>query len=265
MARRPVLVTGAGGRLGRLLRALWPTQGADAIFLTRAEWDILAGPVPDLPKAAVLLDLSGAVRGDFSLNPRLARRTADVTRQLGGRLLYVSTASVYPGGPEDMAEDRSPAPASDYGRSKVAAEAEVFATDPTARVLRLGNIAGADALLSQRNLVPSVVLDPVSAGPRGPIRSYIGPHMLARVLAEICTLAASDSDLPAILNVAQPGEVAMADLLGAAGMDWVFGPFRAGVIERAVLSTLVLERLVPVAPATAASVVADLDRLGKWP
>lgn len=253
----PIVVTGAAGRIGRLLRTFWPSH---VHWLTRNQWDILNQPAPDLPNNAVWLDLAGHLKGNVVLNPRLADRVTEAAQSRNGRVIYMSSASVYPGGTVDMDEAEAPNPASDYGRSKMEAEA-IVRRYPSNRVLRLGNLAGADALLGPGPR--TVVLDPVPGQSGGPIRSYIGPHVLADVLWTLCNLPADR--LPPVLNLAQAGGVAMGDLLGAAGFPWSFGPPRVGVLGRAVMSVRRLSSLVSMPDAEAGRIVADLRTLQGWP
>lgn len=264
----PLVLTGANGRIGRLLRKLWahkPPKGLFPIWLTRTEWNIGAEAPPDLPTGGVLLDLAGVTSGDFERNPFLASKVADLSQQLGCKLIYVSSASVYPGGAMDMDEDQALAPVSAYGRSKVAAEVTVRAVALNPTILRLGNIAGADALLAGNRQGKLVALDQSTYGNRGPVRSYIGPHVLADVLSLICSKAIAAKGIGHTLNVAQPDPVAMAELLDAAGYDWSFRAPREGVIDQVALSLGRLQALMPVPPATAPSLVEDLRRLGGWP
>lgn len=268
MADAPLIITGANGRIGRLLRKLWTPSdlsGFVPIWLTRNHWEICAKRPPDLPHGGVLLDLAGVTSGDFERNPLLAAKVAELSRSLGCKLVYVSSASVYPGGAMPMDEDCAPAPLSAYGRSKVAAEMTVraIAQDPT--ILRLGNIAGADALLGGNSPAKLVMLDQSASGHRGPVRSYIGPHVLADSLVQLCTRALAAKGLPHTLNLAQPGPAAMADLLDAAGYPWAFRDPRDGVIDRVELSLDRLLSLCAVPRATAASLVDDLRRLRGWP
>jgi hypothetical protein len=81
----------------------------------------------------------------------------------------------------------------------------------------------------------------------------------------LAALVTQAGRLPAVINLAQPGVIAMADLLAARGQPWCFGPPRAGAVARVVLATDVLAGLVPLPPASAASVVADLDSVPGWP
>jgi NDP-hexose 4-ketoreductase len=267
MAKRALFVTGAGGRVGRLLRHLWAgagPQGCDVIWLTRSEWDILADAPPPLARHAIVLDLAGMTSGDISLNAALAAGVATAAKQAGAIVLSVSSAAVYAGGPQDMTEETPPDPITPYGRSKLEAEAAVRRICPEASFLRIGNIAGADALLGVHR-PEGVVLDPVTSGHRGPIRSYIGPQVLAQSLAHLCERAVRGQLLPPVLNLCQPPAVAMADLLDEAGIAWKFGPMRDGVLARMSLSTARLQQLSPVPVTSPASLVADWRALGGWP
>lgn len=249
----PLIVTGAGGRIGRLLRHLWSDS---CIWLTRSDWDILQGDPPPLPHGGVWLDLAGTTRGDVSENPAIAARVADAAQALGARLFYMSSASVYPGGESDMVETQTCQPLSPYGQSKLAAEARVG----NATILRLGNLAGADALLGSDR--PHTTLDPVPGQAGGPVRSYIGPHVLAKVVRQLCS---NRDRLPRVINIAQPGPVTMGGLLDEAGRSWSFGPKKDGVLARVVLSTDRLCQFADVPPTNAMDLVADLNRLGGWP
>ncbi|MFN3846557.1 MAG: NAD-dependent epimerase/dehydratase family protein [Paracoccaceae bacterium] len=254
---RPIIVTGADGRIGRLLRHLWR---APVYWLTRREWDILHDPPPDLPHGATWLDLSGVIRGDVAHNPALAQRVCAAASERGGRVIYMSSAAVYAGGGVEMDEAEMPQPSGDYGRSKLASEAIVRQFSGST-VLRLGNLAGADALFGVVRDV--VTLDPVPGVFGGPVRSYIGPHVLAEVLLKLCQMP--ERVLPDILNVAQPGEIRMADLLTAAGLSWHFGPSRTDVLGRVVMSVQRLTDIANVPVAEPERIVADLHRLGGWP
>lgn len=270
-----VLVTGAAGRIGRLLalhEADFTARSLRPHWLTRARWDLAAPPPPDLPRRAVLLNLSGAVpgRGVLSDNVDQARAIVAADAALSFRhVLHMSSAAVLAPGPRALGEDVPPAPLSPYGAAKAEAEALLLAGLPgRVTILRLGNLAGADALLGGNDPGTDVVLDPVPGQVGGPLRSWIGPLTLARVMA---ALAAGAEELPPILNLAQPGVVAMAELLDAAGRRWHYGPPRSDVVARVELATGRLGRFCahwgcPLPPATAQGIVGELLALkGRWP
>lgn len=245
-----------------MLRAVWGPEAA--IWQARRDvpghaiWDPLAGNCPFSLRDSVMLCLAGPTRGDaLGLNAHLAlavMRAADAGGAAG--VLVASSAAVYRPSDRDMAEDDAPDPQSPYGRAKAAMEAAVLAAPGPARsVLRIGNVVGADALIGGARPGVPVVLDPVPGAEGGPLRSWIGPVTLARVLAKLCEIRG----LPPVLNVAQPGPLRMAALLSAAGIDWRFGPENPAVVARATLDVTRLSDLSEpfLPPATADGLIAE--------
>ncbi len=179
----------------------------------------------------------------------------------------MSTAAVYRPELTPIDETRSPDPLGDYGRAKL--EAEEILRQPGSgfglTILRLGNVAGADALLSSARQ-GVVVLDPIPGQSGGPERSYIGPKALAAALQHLLTSAAQGDTLPEILNLAQEPALPMADLLTAFGATWRFGPPREAAIPRVALSVTRLKTCIDLPEATASGIVADLNALkALWP
>jgi nucleoside-diphosphate-sugar epimerase len=270
----PVLVTGAQGRIGRVLQTLWhgnstgfqpvlwcgrrPGPGVDLV------WDIGQNPPPALPNGAIFLHLAGLVRGmpeELAANATLTSALCSAARSTKAvHVFTMSSAAIYAPSPHDLPETAQPAPLSPYGASKLLAEqiAEQALSGAQTRLtqLRLANLAGADALLGNCRPGVPVTLDPIAGQNGGPERSYIGPQVLADVLAHL--IHPSNTPLPGTLNLAQPGPVFMADLLDAMGQPWSFGPPRPAAIPRVVLDTRRLAALVPLPPATPASLIADL-------
>lgn len=248
-----ILVIGATGRLGRVLRAgwagradiapFWQTRGA-AAGPGWVRWDPLgADPMPDCD---IVVDVAGVTRGDrLEDNARLAGAVAAAAR--GRRVLHAGSIAAY-GLAEDAAEDRPLAPLSPYGRAKAAAEAAVAGR---AVVMRIGNVIGADALEAAVGVKP-VVMDRFAEG-HGPLRSAIGPAAFARVVAAL----AGAASLPPVVNLALPGAVDLADILRAAGVPFTWRAAPPGAVPRATMDLRRLAALVPLPPADPAAIAAD--------
>lgn len=250
-----VLVLGATGRIGAVLRQCWPIE--------RARWQTrrpMSGPgwvqfdplkdTQALIRAAqgcgTILCLAGvtntraAAGADLRDNLALARAAIRAGAETGARALLASSAAVY-GAPSGLLEENCAlAPVSEYGRAKAKMEAEGAELGARLGVgvtsLRIGNIAGLDAILGGWR--PGFVLDRFTDG-RTPRRSYIGPQTLARVLFNICEAPS----LPAALNVATPGVVEMGALLDAAGLGWTSRPAPADAIAEVRLSVTELSKV----------------------
>ncbi|WP_424968583.1 NAD-dependent epimerase/dehydratase family protein [Dinoroseobacter sp. S375] len=271
-----VLVLGATGRLGGMLRRYWVSPEIEPLWQARQGHDPGAGdwvvfdPRTDplaLAEACaavdVVLDLAGPVPGpgravsSFAAIPPLARAVAHGVRAAGGRsLLWASSAAVY-GARARCGEDDPLAPLSDYGRAKQAGEA-ALAGVPGACALRIGNVAGADALLSGAHPGVAVTLDRFADGTT-PLRSYLGPKTLAETLFQL-VIRAAEAPLPPVLNLSGPGPgVAMGDLLEAAGIRWQPRPAPEAALPEVVLDTARLTALVPLSPeaGTARRIVAE--------
>lgn len=266
-----VLVIGATGRIGGILRRCWPTDRI--LWQSRAaqagaHWVVL-DPLADpqaLVKAATGVDsvlcLAGvtpamaAQGGDMGDNIALALAAIRAATSTGARVLLASSAAVYGSQTGVLGEDLTPAPLSDYGHAKARMEVEGIALGEKLGVpvtaLRIGNVAGVDAILGGWR--PGFALDRFADG-RTPRRSYIGPVTLARVLGDL----AAAPDLPPILNVATSGVVEMGALLDAAGLAWTARPAPQTAIAQVCLSTSALQAVTSFADAdsTLAAMVAE--------
>jgi nucleoside-diphosphate-sugar epimerase len=277
-----ILVLGATGRLGGMLRRHWSVPGIapgleplwqarqGRVPQTADDWVVFDPRTDPLALAQacaavdVVLDLSGPVPGpgravdSFAATVPLARAVAHGAR--GRPLLWASSSAVY--GPRPFcAEDDPPAPRNDYGRAKAAGES-VLAGEPGVCILRIGNVAGADALLSAARPGIPVMLDRFADGTT-PVRSYMGPQTLAQSLFQLARRAVQKS-LPEVLNLAAPGPgVAMADLLDAAALRWRPCAAPDTALPRLVLDTARLAQVVDLPPETGQPdhIVAEWRRL----
>ncbi len=262
------VLAGASGRVGRMLMRHWsqrPPRGLRIVPQNRTDagaglvWSPLDGPQPFVDWAR----LQGGVAGLILLagvtprpgarlydNGALAGAAIDAARRAGvPRVLVASSSAVYGAGDgRPMSETAQTAPVNDYGRAKLAAEAIcAAATDLDVCCLRIGNVAGADALLLN---VPDATpdrplrLDRFADG-TGPRRSYIGPASLARILE---TLALHPDALPAVLNVGVPQPVTMQALAHAAKAPWQWVPAPPTALQHITLDCTRLSRLYGFAP-----------------
>jgi dTDP-4-dehydrorhamnose reductase len=136
-ARRRVLITGAGGQLGRALAHAFADD--DVLALDRRGWDV-TGERPSLPwkpelvlHAAAWTNVDGAEYDPAGADAVNVAGTA-AAAALGAPLLAFSSDYVFDGTKrEPYLETDPPSPLSAYGRSKVAGEG---AAGPRAWVVR---------------------------------------------------------------------------------------------------------------------------------
>ncbi|WP_299727804.1 NAD-dependent epimerase/dehydratase family protein [uncultured Tateyamaria sp.] len=239
-----IVVLGAGGKLGQLLRPLFPRP---ARWVNRTEVDIrdrdaLRACLSGADAVICMAGITNTNAEPMDGNTDLALRTLDAARDVGaGHVLLFSSAAVYGRQPGSLSEDGTVAPLSDYGATKLAMEHAAAAHAHPNTSLRLGNVAGADAILGDWR--PGFALDQLPDGTT-PQRSYIGPHALARTLA---TLAGATS-LPPVLNVAAPGCVQMGEVLDRAGLAWTPRPATPSTIPIVNLDTTRLQGFTKIKP-----------------
>lgn len=274
-ANNKAVLLGASGQLGQMCRLMWPLE-EDLICHSR---NVLPGFVSfdqhlvsdttreTLQNTRAIICLSGVTpkhanqSGDaFSLNTDLALAAVRLAHAAGiGRVFLVSSAAVYGRAQGVLAENSVCEPVSAYGLAKLDMEhaALKLANDlgQPATVLRIGNVAGADAILGGWR--EGMEIDELPNG-HTPRRSYIGPQTLARVLHSLTCAV----DLPDVVNVAAPGSVEMGAILDAAGLSWFPRKPSNDVIEKVELSTKCLERYVSfdTQDGTASQLVAEWHR-----
>jgi nucleoside-diphosphate-sugar epimerase len=250
-----VVILGAAGRLGRLIRPVFPDP---ATWLGRGEVDVMQPRALEqaLAGATAVICLAGVTPGSaqpLEMNTPLATATLDAAKAAGvGRVFLFSSAAVYGHTTGPLREDGPATPISPYGTAKLHMERAAAAHPHPNTVLRLGNVAGADAILG--NWKPGFALDSYPDGTT-PKRSYIGPGALARILARLAALP----DLPPLINIAAPGMVQMGALLDAAGLAWHPQPATDRTIAQVALDTSLLETFAGFDPqdSTPGGIVAD--------
>jgi len=288
------LLRGSGTMPGALWFSRRGSRGVQA-------WDLLAEPVPEaLRGAEVMICLAGAVPGaDLSANTRLALAAIEAAAAAGiGHVLIASSIAVYGTDGAPWREDAPLRAQSEYGRAKLEMEAALLAAPgrgaewtgtaaaaslapgwlpgaatgvalqvrpgsggPQVCVLRMGNVVGADALSAAIAGGQPLTLD-LCPGGGSPLRSVIGPVTLGRVLRALAARAMSGAGLPPVLNLAQPGPVAMAALCAAAGRGFGWRGAGPQTLPLAALDTGALQALVPLPAATPAALTAEWRAAG---
>ena len=150
-----VLVTGAGGQLGRDLLALLKPD--ESVGLTHNDLDVARADAVDdamtthrpdvVVNTAAWTDVDGAESdeaGAMAINETGAANMAAAAAGAGAVLIHVSTDYVFDGtATAPYAEDTPTAPRSAYGRSKAAGERAVLASGGTGYVVRTAWLYGA--------------------------------------------------------------------------------------------------------------------------
>lgn len=146
-----VLVTGAGGQLGREVVAAF--DGHEVVAADRAALDVtdrdlvraaLHGTRPDVVVNAAAWTAVDACESDpdraFLANALAVRFLAESCREVGARLCHVSTDYVFSGEQAEPYSEWDPVgPRSVYGRSKLAGEIEA---GPDATIVRTAWVCG---------------------------------------------------------------------------------------------------------------------------
>jgi dTDP-4-dehydrorhamnose reductase len=190
-------VTGAAGQLGSALVARLAERGlsceardsrldvSDAAAMRR---ELVALRPAVVANAAAYTDVDGCERDPArarAVNAEAPAALAATCRELGVRLLHVSTDYVFDGrGTRPLREDDAVAPLSEYGRSKLAGERAVLAASPEFVVVRSSWVFGRG-----RNFIASVcararqVQGDRSLGPLRVVDDQVGSPTYAEDLA----------------------------------------------------------------------------------
>lgn len=207
-----IVVTGAGGFLGRAVRRVLEARGQECIAVdwraAQAPWErALAEAMRRAGPGAVCLHLAGmadasACRQDpgaaFAANVTLAWTVLAAMEQAGAtRIVLPSTAYVYGEHADvDLDESMPLAPRSVYAHTKATAEALVAnwarATGGQAVRARLSNLYGPG--MTDRTVLGRLASQlrnraPVSLRDLSPVRDFLWLDDAATALADLCTVA----------------------------------------------------------------------------
>lgn len=159
------LITGAGGYLGRRLVARAESLGR-VISVHRREPSAASGEVAiaDVAERDAVLELVERMRpsaivhaaavnpgqGDEDTMERVnaggSRNVAEAAKEVGARLVAVSTDIVHDGRAGPYTDDVVPTPINSYGRTKAAGEEAVLSVYPSAVVVRTSLMYGLDEM-----------------------------------------------------------------------------------------------------------------------
>jgi UDP-glucose 4-epimerase len=280
IAPETILLVGASGRVGRMICHHWHDAGSARLLATARQpvgvtlgapaslaWSPLKGPdglldclarSGTVPAAMVVLagvtPRKGQDPAELAENSALAQACLNAAHMSGiGRVLLASSSAVYGVDTNSRAFDESctPQPAAPYGLAKWQMET---AAEPWRQkgvqvcALRIGNVAGADALLGQAMAPGAELRIDAFADGLGPLRSYIGPASLARVLCDLALLPAA---LPPAVNIAAPSPVRMTDLCRAAKLPYVLVPAAQTAHQSITLGCGILQSFVVMGKLTA--------------
>ncbi len=162
-----VLVTGAGGQLGRATHMACEAAGDDVFGLARAQLDVgdrdaVLGTITSLRPDAVIHCAAwtavDACESDparaFADNALAVRWVAEACHRTGAHLVHLSTDYVFDGEkPSPYHEWDQPNPQSVYGASKLAGERETLGLGASAAIVRTSWVCGEDG----NNMVKTIL------------------------------------------------------------------------------------------------------------
>ncbi|MGV0741608.1 dTDP-4-dehydrorhamnose reductase [Mycolicibacterium sp. XJ870] len=164
-----IVITGAGGLVGRVLADHARRQGREVVALTSAQCDITDAGAPErfVAQGDVVVNCAAFTKVDaaesepdraHAVNATGAENVAHACARAGAELIHISTDYVFGGDrrtPYDVGDDTGPV--SVYGRTKLAGELAVLAAKPDAHVVRTawiyqGHPEGTDFVSVMRRL-----------------------------------------------------------------------------------------------------------------
>lgn len=216
--RDRIVITGAGGQVGRFLAAEAASQGHDVLALTSAQWDITDPSASEriVESGDVVVNCAAYTAVDVAekdearahaVNALGAGNVAWACARAGARLIHVSTdyvfSGAFEGSPRPYEIDDPPGPLSVYGRTKLAGEQAVHEALPTAHVVRTAWVytgAGSDFVGTMRRLA-------AGDGPVSVVADQIGsPTYVADLVSALLQVAAGRITAP-LLHAANDGAV----------------------------------------------------------
>jgi dTDP-4-dehydrorhamnose reductase len=232
-----LLVTGAGGMLGRAVVEAAQRRGHDVRAATRADLDItdaealrraLAAAHPRaVVNCAAYTDVDGAEAdrfAAFAVNGKGAGNVAAAAAGIGAAIVHVSTDYVFDGTKrEPWLESDAVAPLGAYGASKLAGERAVAAANPAHAIVRTAWLFGAGG----RNFVDTMLALGAEREEVSVVTDQIGcPTWTGHLAAALVELAE------------RPGAAGVHHIAGAGSCSW--NELAIEVFERAGIDCRVL-------------------------
>jgi dTDP-4-dehydrorhamnose reductase len=214
-----LVITGAGGLVGRRLTAEATSRGHQVLALTSADCDITDPTAPERYFAAgdVVINCAAYTKvdqaeadeaGARAVNAAGAENVAHACARAGAELIHVSTDYVFGGdfhgGPTRPYEiDDETDPRSVYGRTKLEGEFEVLSAMPNAHVVRTAWIfSGGDG----GDFVASMRKAAAGDGPVDVVADQIGSPTYVGDLVDALLQVAGGSIEESVLHAANRGE-----------------------------------------------------------
>ena len=211
-----IVITGAGGQVGRFLAQEAGRQGLDVLALTSAQWDITdAGAAEGVVEPGdVVVNCAAFTAVDaaetepdraHAVNAVGPGNVARACAKVGARMIHISTDYVFSGAfdgtPRPYDIDDATGPLSVYGKTKLAGEQAVHAALPDGHVVRTSWVytgVGSDFVGAMRRLAAgdepvSVVVDQIGS-----------PTYVADLVAALLQVA-DRATAPPLLHVANEG------------------------------------------------------------
>ncbi|MDQ1392402.1 MAG: dTDP-4-dehydrorhamnose reductase [Acidimicrobiaceae bacterium] len=229
-----VLITGAGGQLGRDLTTVFSESPSrpEVVAADRARLDVadrdavlqaITGTRPNVVIHAAAWTAVDACEGDadraYRVNALGSRHLAEGVALVDAHLVYVSTDYVFDGRAEaPYREWDQPNPVSVYGRSKLGGELEVRALRPTAAIVRTSWLSGAHGA----NMVKTVLR---LAHDQPELRFVDDQHGCPTFTEDLAgmIMRLATARLPGVFHVTNQGATTWyhfaRDVLRAAGLD----------------------------------------------
>lgn len=230
-----IVITGAGGQVGRFLAGELAAQERELLACASAHWDITdpaaggdlvrSGDIVVNCAALTAVDIAETDEARaYAVNATGAGNVARACASKGARLIHISTDYVFsgvfssgefgsvPGGePRPYEVDDPVGPRSVYGRSKLAGEQEVHAALPDATVVRTAWVytgTGSDFVGTMRRLASE--RDTVDV-----VADQTGSPTYVADLVQALLLIADDPAPPPLLHVVNTGPASRYDLARA--------------------------------------------------